>query len=179
MAGEVAARRYAQALFDLADRDGVRAAVEQDVRALGLLLQQSDELRELFADPTLTSERRATVLRALLGTRVHELTMRFLLFCVEKRRQHLVAPIITRFQELCDEANGILHATITVARPLAEDQQRELLARLQRRTGKAIAPRFVVDGTLIGGFRVQLGDHVTDITLQHQLERLRDTIINE
>jgi F-type H+-transporting ATPase subunit delta len=179
MAGEVAARRYAQALFDLAQRDGVRAAVEQDLRALAGLLAQSTELRELFEDPILTSERRAHVLRSLLGTRVHELTMRFLLFCVEKRRQHYIAPIIERFQALCDDANGVLHATITVARPLAEDQQRDLLARLRRRTGKEIASRFIVDSSLIGGFRVQLGDHVTDLTLQHQLERLRDTIINE
>lgn len=178
MVGSPAAKRYARALYSQAAATGAGDAVEADVRHLGALLAASPELAAFAVNPVVPPDRQQAALERLFANRSHALTQRFLMLLVTRQRLALLAPICAIYRALCDEAHGIVQATITAGRPLDDAQVKAICRRLAERTGKTIEPRVEVDSSLLGGFSIKVGDRVTDLTLRHQLERLRDRIIN-
>lgn len=64
-------------------------------------------------------------------------------------------------------------ATVRVARPLTTDQTERLRAALTRQVGRDVAIQEIVDETLLGGVRVELGHEVIEGTVAARLEEAR------
>ena len=64
-------------------------------------------------------------------------------------------------------------AFVTAAVPLTEDQTARLKRSLNRIYGREVSTHLEVDGSLVGGIRVQVGDEVIDGSVAAQLESLR------
>ncbi|MCA0294904.1 MAG: F0F1 ATP synthase subunit delta [Actinobacteria bacterium] len=60
-------------------------------------------------------------------------------------------------------------ATVTVARPLDAEQGARLLAALERQLGRSVNLQVIVDPSVIGGARVQVGDEVIEGTVAGRL----------
>lgn len=60
-------------------------------------------------------------------------------------------------------------ATVTVARPLSQEQEERLRAALSRQVGREVNVRVVLDPTVLGGVRVTLGDEVIEGTVAGRL----------
>lgn len=60
-------------------------------------------------------------------------------------------------------------ATVTVARPLTQEQHDRLAAVLVRQLGRQVNLQVVIDPNVIGGARVQVGDQVIEGTLVSRL----------
>jgi len=172
------ARRYAQALLDLAVEQQALAPVRADLLDLAALLQQAPELAWLVRHSPLNTADKDERLRALFDGRMHPLTLRFLRFLNARRRLNRLDAMLAVFGELCDAHTGVVRARITSAHPLAADQ----LAGLQARFGsifpaallhKSVQTEQRVDPALLGGFKVQIGDFVRDLSLAAQLENLK------
>lgn len=92
---------------------------------------------------------------------------------VTRDRVALLPEIATAFGELVDRRQGISKARITTAVELDDAQRRALVERLQDASGKRIEATFAVDPAIIGGARVQVGDHLVDASIRAQLDSLR------
>jgi F-type H+-transporting ATPase subunit delta len=92
-----------------------------------------------------------------------------LILLLESDRIALVPQIALAFGDLVDQREGIAKARITTAVPLDEPARRELVRRLERESGRKLRATFAVDPTLIGGAKVQVGDHLIDSSVQAQL----------
>lgn len=64
-------------------------------------------------------------------------------------------------------------ATVTVAAPLSAEQQAKLGGLLEQSAGRPVRVTTVVDPSLVGGVRVQIGDDVIDGSIRTRLEDLR------
>ena len=64
-------------------------------------------------------------------------------------------------------------ATVTVAAPLAEAQQSRISTMLEKSAGRPVRVTTVVDPSLVGGVRIQIGDDVIDGSVRSRLEDLR------
>ena len=114
------ARNYAEALLSLARKAGdlagwgrllgdVARAVEQDVR-----------LRRFLEAPQVDADDKKAVLERALADRAPRMFVRFLQKLVDNRRQNMIPAIATEYFNLVDEAEGRVHARVTVARPVDE-----------------------------------------------------------
>lgn len=165
-----ATRRYAEAVHDLALReDGVdayRAALDSLAAAFA-----PQTLRAL-RDPSVPLKQRLAAIDA--ATAEQPKTIRSLLVLLAQRdRLPLLAGIARAFGDLVDKRAGIAKAKITTAVELDQDQQRAFVERLERVSGTRISATFAVDGRLIGGAKVQVGDHLLDSSLKARLDALR------
>lgn len=154
-----APRRYAEAMLDLATAekavDAYRAAL--DSLAAGLTAPAIRALR----DPSVPVRQRMAAVDAV--TNGQPKAIRSLLLLLEQRdRIAILVDIARAFSDLVDRRAGIVKAKITTAVALDETQQRAFVTRLERSSGKKLKATFAVDGELIGGARVQLGDHLVD-----------------
>ena len=169
--GTAAARRYASAVFELAQQDG---QIDEWGRRL-------TKIRELFADPevaavltnpTIPTEKR----EALVATAPHLIDQEatnLARLLVESGRVAQAAAIEAEFVRMADEAAGRVRATVTTAIEL-ESVDRDRIAReLSRRLEKEVRLSVAVDPRIIGGLKLQYGDRVIDASVAARLQQLR------
>jgi len=161
-----AARRYAEALLGLAP----------DERTVGEFRRSLEKLAPVFdrvtvaglRDPSVPMKDRVEALAS--GLRGEPDVMRSLLvLLLETDRISLVPQIALAFGDLVDRREGIAKARITTAVALDEAARRELVQRLERESGRTLRATFAVDPTLIGGAKVQIGDHLIDSSVRARL----------
>ena len=173
MRNTVIARRYARALLGLALAQQALAPVRADLLELHGLLRASPDLAWLLGRGPLGVETRAAQVKQLLEGRLHPLALRFLLFLNARRRLVLLDTLLTIFEELCDQQDGVLRVQITTAHELSAAQLTALQGKLGTRLQRPMKTQVTVDAKLIGGFKLQIGDDVQDFSLATQLALLR------
>lgn len=173
---ESAARRYAQAAFELAGSSGT----DLEAWAAGL-----DAIAEF------TSE--VDIKRVLEATRVPQTTKMQLIgaglgdqprlvqnmarLLVRKGRSFLAPDIARSFGELLDAQKGIEHATASTAVALTAAETEALRQTLRARTGKDVILETKVDPSLLGGVVIQIGDKLIDASTRARLRALRESLV--
>lgn len=167
-----AARRYAEAAFEIGRADGTLDAWERDLARIGETLQHP-RLRRLLQHPAVPFAEKERVLRAVMGRGVAPAAVNLVLLMVRRGRPGAIDPMITRFAELLRRERGIALAQVRSALPLDDSQRAEIASRLRALTGSQIEIDESVDPDLIGGVAVRIGDQLYDASVRNRLERLR------
>ena len=172
-----AARRYAEAAFQVAMRDDTleQWRAELDLAA-GLL--GDERVLHVMANPSIPVEKRATALDEMVGDRLSKPVMNLIQLMLRRGRIEDMPRVAAEFRRLDDARQGITHATATSASALTPDEVRALTARLEQSTGGRIALDVQVDPSLLGGLVVRVGDRMIDGSVRGRLERLRNQLIS-
>ncbi len=168
------ARRYAQALYAQADQTGHVAAVDADVELMRDTLGHSPDLRRVMESPVVSREKKQAILTSLFSGKVNELMDTFLSLLIDKDRIEDIPGVVEAYQSMRDEQQNIVVAQVRTAKTLAPDESAQLQKALAAQTGGNVRLETQVDGDLIGGMIVRLGDTVYDGSVRHQLQTLRE-----
>jgi F-type H+-transporting ATPase subunit delta len=168
----VAARIYANALFEAAKEKGRLEAVGDDLHAFAEAVDEVPQLRELLVNPQLDSRAKGEALAAILAD-ADELARNFLLLVAEKGRANQLAEIVREFDALTAVEEGILDVELTTAVELSDDDATKLLDQIEQVSGRKLRARREVDPKLIGGFVLRAGSHRADASIRGRLEGLR------
>lgn len=133
------------------------------------------ELRALLEDPEIDHRAKQAALGELLGD-TDELVRNFLLVVVEKGRAVELASIYEEFAALVAADEGRLEVELTTAYELSDDEAREILAQIEKASGRQVDATRRVDPDLIGGFVLQAGSMRVDASVRGRLERLRQEL---
>jgi F-type H+-transporting ATPase subunit delta len=172
------ANRYASALLDAADSDGVLDAVERDVSSLRSLLHGSPEFAAFVANPLVPADKQAETLEALFQGKLSDLGLRFLMLLASRARLSDTEAILDCAFERLRERRGILPVSVVAAQALTPAQETALQEKLAARSGKTVLLDCSVDESLLGGFRLKIGDVVEDHSLATKLETFKRNVIN-
>ena len=100
------ARRYADALFQVAlkrsEVDEVAANLHEVVQAV----EGSRELMSALHHPLLTQEKKQAIVRGVFGANVHADVVRFLFLVIQKDRAILLPQIVEEFDRFVDDYRG-------------------------------------------------------------------------
>lgn len=177
MTNSTIARRYATALVQLGAESGQVDSFRAELADMCALFSDNPEIEAAFADPALNHEQKKSIMGELVALcSCSGLMGNFLLLLVDKNRVVFLRQIAQTFHDLADEHSGILRPTITTAFELDDAQLSSIREALERRSGKKVVPRVVVDDSLLGGVVVQIGDTVYDSSVRTQLERIQDQL---
>jgi F-type H+-transporting ATPase subunit delta len=169
MAAGSGARRYAEALFEIASAQRAVPAYRQSLDDLATAFGP-DALRFL-SDQRVPSDRRRSALDAAIKDQPKAIRA-VMTILLQRDRLAIVPDIARAFGELVDRREGIVKAKITTPVEIAQAQREELVRRLEQASGKTIRATFQVDPALIGGARLQVGDRLIDASLQTELRHL-------
>ena len=169
---ETAARRYAEAAFQIGRGDKKLDAWERDLARIGELLQDA-ELRRIVEHPVVPFSEKEKLLRRVTGDGITPEAVELVLLMVRRGRPRAIQAMIGHFGELLRRERGIVLAEIRTALPLDEAQRGSVEERLAQLTGEMVEMNEVVDESLIGGIAVRIGDRLYDATVRSRLERLR------
>jgi F-type H+-transporting ATPase subunit delta len=168
---DTAARRYAEAAFEIGRDDRTLEAWERDLSRLRAVLA-NDEVRALAEHPAVAYADKEAVLRRVAGD-VSAEAMNLVLLMIRRGRPGAIEKMVERFGELVRRERGVALAEVRTALPLDDEQRTALTERLHELTDQEIEINEVVDESLIGGITVRIGDQLYDASVRTRLERLR------
>lgn len=171
------ARRYAEAAFEVAQRDGTIEQWRSELEAAATVIGDERALAAL-ANPSLPIDQRAAAVSGLLGGVASGPVQNLIQLLLRRGRIEELGRVASEFRRLDDRRQGITHATVTSAAPLTSDEVQALTARLQASTGGRVVLDTEVDESLLGGLVVRVGDRLIDGSVRGRLERLRNQLIS-
>lgn len=172
------AGRYATALFELASEGKALDKVDAALDSFLKLLDGSEDLQRLVANPVFTAEEQVAAVAALLKkAKIDGIAANFISLVASKRRLFLVRSMISAFKALLAEKNGVVAAEVTVAAPLSEANRAAVLAALEGQAGGKIALTEKVDPSIIGGLVVKMGSKMIDASLKTKLNAMKLAMI--
>jgi F-type H+-transporting ATPase subunit delta len=171
-----AARRYAEAAFDLASRDGAHDRWEKDLSTAAELLAD-ERVARVVDNPAIPLADRDAVLERLLGSRLDRPALNLVRLLTRRGRIDILPAVAAHFDRLLDASRGIVAATVSSAAPLDDDEEAAVRSRVEAMTGREVRLSTEVDSDLIGGLVVRVGDQWIDASVRGRLERLHDQLV--
>jgi F-type H+-transporting ATPase subunit delta len=171
-----AARRYAEAAFQLAQREDALDGWRTDLQ-LAAELVADPRIARVVDNPAVPSTERQAVLVGLLGKRIGGPALNLVRLLAERRRIDALPQVAREYDRLLNRHRGIVEALVTSSAPLTADETTALEARITKMTGSTVQLRAEVDPELIGGLTVRVGDRLLDASVRGRLERLRAQLL--
>ena len=173
MAGarEIAGRRYALAVMEIARADGSLDEWQTALDTLEALTERRQFVEALQADGVTDQQFGNVVRQTQDGIGAKQLNLFRLLR--SKGRMSLGPSIASFYRELLDDERNVVRATVRTAVELDDERQSSLERRLAEQTGKQVALETIVDASILGGMTVRIGDRLFDASTRTRLQNLR------
>ena len=172
MAARGVAKRYAQAVFDLATETGQQQQWLADLTALANAA--ADPVAgQFFSGPTVSEAGKRQAIDSLLPGANQQQARNLAHMLIARRRFEALPEILEVYRDLLLEAQGIAIADVTTAVELSPTESRDVQARLAAIVGKQIELRPRVDPSIIGGLVARVGDRLIDGSVETQLRTMR------
>src|SRR3954468_9859720 len=169
------ARVYAQGLFEGGRDKGKLDPLQQQLGQFADAVDGNRELQVFFFSPYLsTAEKQEGIERAITGAEPE--LVNFLELLVDKHRMTEVFRIRREFDELWKHENRRLDVTVTSAVELDRAVVEKIGQEVERQTGEKVDLASRVDGEILGGIVLQVGNMVLDASIRSRLEKLRKSV---
>jgi F-type H+-transporting ATPase subunit delta len=172
-----AARRYAEAAFEIALRDDTLDTWLTDLE-LAAQLVGDERVSRIVDDPSLPPEARNRVLDKLFADRISRPAANLVGVLGRRSRMELMPAIAAEYRRLVNRHRGVVEAVVTSSSPLTAEERAAVRERVVAMTGAEVELEETVDSDLIGGLTVRVGDHLLDASVRGRLERLRDQLVS-
>ena len=170
-----AAKRYAQAIFSLAQEHGTLDAWLHDLSTLNNLMSQP-RAAQYFLNPNVPVAEKLQVLDQTLANAQPE-ARNLARLLADRGRLGILPDIFRLFNEARLDALGVAIADVTTAEPLSQQEQTVVQDRLTRLIGKDVELRLHTDPGIIGGIVARIGDLLIDGSVVTRLRRMRSRLI--
>lgn len=171
MARRAYARRYAQAVFEIAVERQELDKWQSDLSKIASLGKDAAFIA-LVENPKLHFSDKARLLAERLGD-VNPLALNLAYLLVARGRLSMASEIADEYQRLSDSYHGIEPAEVTTAISLDEEDKLRLAERLGAMVGKKVVIKSEVDSNLIGGIVARIGGKLLDGSTRNRLEALK------
>ena len=176
------AKRYARALFSIAEEEHLIEQYNTELEALNIAFAENGgELLKALTTPVFKLQERkqvANVVTEKMG--INNIIRNFIFVLLEKDRLALHAEIAQIFQQMADHKAGRVRARVQTAQALTDSEQDEIrstLAESIQTNGGNLIIEFSVNEELIGGVWAKVGDTTYDATVRSKLQDMKVTLL--
>ncbi len=171
MARRAYARRYSQAIFQIALEKAELDQWQSDLRKIASMLEDA-VFTAVLENPKLHFNDKARLVSERLRD-VNPLALNLVYLLVSKGILRLAGEIADDYQRRLDSYRGIEQAEVVTAIPLDDEDKKTLSERLEAVVGKKVVIKPEVDPALIGGIVARVGGKLLDGSTRSRLEALK------
>lgn len=175
MAVTVSGKRYAQAIFEIAQEEKQLKEWQLDLRRIAEVMQ-NPELVAFLESPKVSFDLKRKLLEEQLKV-ISPLALNLACLLVAKDKFKIANSIATEYDRLLDAYYGIEHAEVITAIPVDDKDRKKLLQDLEALTKKKIVAEIQVDPAIVGGAIIKIGDKLIDGSTKSKLAILKKTLI--
>jgi F-type H+-transporting ATPase subunit delta len=151
--------------------------LEKDLDALGAALEESNDFRELLANPVYSREQLAAAVSAIGNKmKLTPMVANTLGLMAQNRRLFVLPKLVSTVKGMIADERGEVTAEVTAAKKLTKAQSDKLAKTLKATVGKDVVVNVSVDDSLIGGLIVKVGSKMIDSSIKSQLSNLKNAM---
>lgn len=177
MSNALISKRYAEALFQLAEEKKITEAMESELLIVQEVFQQNQNFVLFLENPAFDGNKKKQLIDEAFRDFSQEV-LNTLKLLVDRHHEEIVPEIVDAFVAFVNKAKAIQPATVYSVRALSEQEQEQLADVFQEKLHIAnIKLKNVIDPDLIGGVKLRIGNTVYDGSVKGKLERIEKNIV--
>ena len=170
-------RRYALALYEVAEQKGKVDEYLGDLREICELIENNKDFFEVIKHPQIgTKQKKKTFINIFKGKIVEEL-LSFLLILIEKDRILFLKEKLKEMEKIHLEKLNVLQGIVKTTVPLEENEYNSLVDKLEKKYNKEVILKKEIDPGILGGIYVRIGNDVIDGTVKTRLDDLEKLML--
>jgi len=167
------ATRYAKSLIGLATERGELEKAFTDMQWLQSLCKGNRDFVNMLRSPVIKSDTKGKIVKAVAQNNIGLLTNSFIQLLINKGRESGLPEITTEFIRQYKEIKKIHTVKLTTAYPVSDDLKNAIVDHIKSTTEmQNIELETVVKEDIIGGFVLQTGDKMVDVSIAYDLREI-------
>jgi len=171
-------RSYAIALYELSKENSELDRVEDGMKNLKKLLNESIDFKEMILSPAVAKgDKRNVIFEIADKNNFSRILKKFLGFVAVKNRLFFLSKIIDSFLNLVSNNKGELKAKLISSKKLSIDEQKKIQNELSKDFKSPLNIDYEYKSDLIGGLIIQVGSVMIDTSIKTKLKKLEKNMI--
>ena len=175
MISTISARRYAQAIFEIAQAKNNLGEWEKELRRIAELMRDR-EIADLIDNPKVPFNLKAELIKQKL-VKANDLVLNLCYLLISKGKLKNVEQISDEYDKVLDNYRGIKHAMVTTAVPVNDAEKQKIIGQLEKITGKKVTLKLQVNSSILGGMVARIEDTLIDGSVRNRLDLLRRNLV--
>lgn len=168
-----ATKRYAKALLEYAIDKSQAEEIFHEMTSIREVILQNSELNQVLRSPIVKSVVKKTILEQVFN-HMSQTTKRLVQVLLENKRLVLMPDIAHAYIQLYQEYKGKQIVYVTIAQPISEPLQSDILQKAKQITGNEnMELKLKIDPSIIGGFVLRVGDLQYNASIANKLNTIR------
>ncbi|MDO9181332.1 MAG: F0F1 ATP synthase subunit delta [Bacteriovorax sp.] len=178
MKEQIIAKAYAQSIVELAEE--LKLDLANELTVLSETINKSNDLETLLFLEVFTVEEKLSVLDLVMTKlNLSQITKNFMHFLIQEKRIGLMPMIFKNVIVIDDHKKGFLRGTIEGSEEsIPADVKENLKKYLQQKLGKEAILEYKKNENVSAGYKVTVEDLQLDATLENQLEKFKESVLN-
>jgi len=175
------ARPYANACFEVA-QDGGSAGEWLLFLETAAEVVKDEAMLDLVKSPGIDKQALAktifTIANEASDVSKSDERMNFVSLLAQNSRLEALPEIKEQFQQMKQELEKVIEATITTASEISDESLRTIKKALENKLQQSVSIEVMMDEGLIGGAKIQIGDNMIDASIRSQINELGRILTN-
>ena len=170
-------RRYALALYEVAEEKGKVQEYLQDLREICDLIENNHDFYEVIRHPQISTRKKKKTFINIFKGKIDEDLLSFLLILIEKDRILFLKEKLAQMENIDLERKNTIKGLVKTAVPLLPEEFNELKEKFEKKYNKKILLEAVVDKSVLGGVYVRVGHDVIDGTVRSKIDEMKELVL--
>lgn len=170
-------KRYAVALFKLAQESDKMDKFYQEVSLIINSIKDNEDFLPVINHPSLSSKSKFDIFEKAFKGSISEEIFGLISLIFQKNREAELFSIFQTFLALVDEFNGVVTATIFSAIKLSDSQLENIKNNLAKQLNKKVIIEEKQDPTIIGGLIINVDGKIIDNSIKKSLSDIKKALL--
>ncbi|ARI76079.1 F0F1 ATP synthase subunit delta [Halobacillus mangrovi] len=179
MSGSIVAKRYAQALFQLAEEHLKVDQIAEELNVVKDVFGKNPSVYTFLKHPKVTTEDKKRVVAKSFQALSAEV-LNTLKLIVDRHREDIIFDMINEYMSKIADKKGVAEATVYSVRELSDKEKEQISKVFAPKVGKqSLNITNMIDSSLLGGIRVRIGNRIFDGSVSGKLNRLERELVSK
>lgn len=180
MISQSIAKRYAQGLFNVGEKNGKYKEYQLEIENILGIFDKEERLKRAIVLPLVEVKKRKELLSDVLKSlQVSSPLSSMFTMLLEKNRMSYLTLIRDVYNDLVDEKENRVKGTLWTAFPIDKETLGRVESELGAKLRKQVTLTAIEDKDLIGGVKVMVKGTIIDGSIKKQLQTLQENILKE
>lgn len=174
---EKTAKKYAEALFEVAEKNDATNSVMDDVALVSDTFYENSELCNFLLNPIIKLEDKKDAIKQIFEGKVSEIVMNFLYLLADNSRFDTIYEIKVAFADLIKKKENKITVSAVTAVEMKGFLKEKLKQKLEEKLSKQVEIEYSIDPEIVGGLVVEIEGKTIDNSVVTKLKNIKKQLI--
>lgn len=168
--------RYAIALLDVAIEENKVDEFFQQSSEIIQVFQQNLDLLRILKDYGLTTDEKKETINIIFKNQINDYILNFMYIIIDNQRGKYIKDIFGSFHKQAQKYLNIAYGVVYSTTKINLDVIKQLENKVSNLMKEKVILTNEIDDSLIGGFKIVVGDYIIDESIISRINKLKSTI---